>query len=272
LIETVLQQGRAEGTWAWTTQDYASAVTALAAIADTSRASRPVRLLSRNGPLAETTSRSDAIPLTNLLETNRDGTSRLALRVDAGDNDRVFYSVQVDEVPLVAPTRPDIQGIAVERWYERYSDGKPITSIAEGEFVRVQLRVTVPSTRQFVALEDPLPAGLEAVDPNLGTSVLPARSPFTNPALRREGSIWQAWLYGSWNNGAWSPWEHKELRDDRVVYFARLLWPGSYTATYIARATTSGNFVRPPAHAEEMYNPALQGRSDGGRFGVVRKN
>jgi uncharacterized protein YfaS (alpha-2-macroglobulin family) len=272
LIETVLQQGRAEGTWAWTTQDYASAVIALASIVDTARASRPARLVSRNGPLAETTSRGDAIPLTGLLDANRDGTSRLALRVDAGDNDRVFYSVQVDEVPLVAPTRPDIQGIVVERWYERYSDGKPITSISEGEFVRVQLRVTVPSTRQFVALEDPLPAGLEAVDPNLSTSVLPARSPFTSPAPPREGSIWQAWLYGSWNNGAWSPWEHKELRDDRVVYFARLLWPGSYTASYIARATTSGTFVRPPAHAEEMYNPAVQGRSDGGRFGVVRKN
>jgi hypothetical protein len=26
---------------------------------------------------------------------------------------------------------------------------------------------------------------------------------------------------------------------------------------------------RPPAHAEEMYNPAVQGRSDGGRFGVT---
>jgi uncharacterized protein YfaS (alpha-2-macroglobulin family) len=29
--------------------------------------------------------------------------------------------------------------------------------------------------------------------------------------------------------------------------------------------------VRPPAHAEEMYNPALQGRSDGGRFDVEVK-
>ena len=43
---------------------------------------------------------------------------------------------------------------------------------------------------------------------------------------------------------------------------------GPATASYIARATTSGSFVKPPAHAEEMYNPALQGRSDGGRFRV----
>jgi len=36
----------------------------------------------------------------------------------------------------------------------------------------------------------------------------------------------------------------------------------------VARATTSGTFTRPPAHAEEMYNPAVNGRSDGGSFAV----
>jgi uncharacterized protein YfaS (alpha-2-macroglobulin family) len=270
VIETVLQQGRAEAAWSWTTQDYASAVIALATIADTA-AARPARLVSRSGPLAETTGRSNGIPLTGLLETNRDGTLRLALRVETGVTDRVFYSIQVDEVPLVAPTRPDIQGIVVERWYERYSDGAPITSITEGEIVRVRLRVTVPSIRQFVALEDPLPAGLEPIDRRLRTSGSLATFPSTVAAPRREAPIWHEWLYGAWDNGEWSPWEHKELRDDRVLYFARLLWAGSYNASYIARATTSGNFVRPPAHAEEMYNPALQGRSDGGRFTVAQK-
>ena len=41
--------------------------------------------------------------------------------------------------------------------------------------------------------------------------------------------------------------------------------------TYVARATTPGVFVRPPAHAEEMYNPAVNGRSDGGVFTVTAK-
>ena len=38
-----------------------------------------------------------------------------------------------------------------------------------------------------------------------------------------------------------------------------------------ARATTPGVFVRPPAHAEEMYNPAVFGESDGGMFTVTAK-
>ena len=82
---------------------------------------------------------------------------------------------------------------------------------------------------------------------------------------RRDGP---RWVYGSWDSGWWSPFDHREMRDDRVVFAATRLWPGSYTATYLARATTPGVFVRPPAHAEEMYNPAVYGESDGGEFTV----
>ena len=61
------------------------------------------------------------------------------------------------------------------------------------------------------------------------------------------------------------------MRDDRVVYSATILWRGTYTATYVARATTPGTFIKPPAHAEEMYNPGVRGRSDGGTFTVTAK-
>jgi uncharacterized protein YfaS (alpha-2-macroglobulin family) len=144
--------------------------------------------------------------------------------------------------------------------------------------VRVRLRITVPTDREFVALEDPLPAGLEPVDLDLHTAatldpfVVPEwiRNPETEQLERAmsRSAGWQSWLYGSWDGGWWQPWEHKALYDDRVVYFARMLWKGSYSASYIARATTAGNFTRAPAHAEEMYNEALSGRSDGGRFVV----
>ena len=77
-------------------------------------------------------------------------------------------------------------------------------------------------------------------------------------------------MYGSWDAGWWSPFDHRELRDDRVVFVATRLWKGSYSATYLARATTPGTFTRPPAHAEEMYNPAVFGESDGGVFTVVQ--
>ena len=55
---------------------------------------------------------------------------------------------------------------------------------------------------------------------------------------------------------------------DRVVWVASVLWKGSYTVSYVARATTAGTFKRAPAWSEEMYNPAVNGRTEGGTFTV----
>jgi hypothetical protein len=139
--------------------------------------------------------------------------------------------------------------------------------VVEGQVVRVRLRLTVPDDRQMVILDDPLPAGLEAVDLSLRTV-----SPFAGDAFAEGGGeeeeegLVSAWSYGSWDAGLWSAFDHREIRDDRVLFFARRLWKGSYSATYLARATTAGRFTMAPAHAEEMYNPGVHGRSGGGAF------
>ena len=284
LVETVLQQGRAESAFSWNTQDYASVVMALAEFGDGDSRDRVVTartaastFSTRAPPTGVDTTISTS--LVGMLEPGSSGAQVLRVHVDATVGDRpVYYALEVDEVPLAPPVKPDVKGIVVERWYERFDDGSPVTRVNEGDLVRVRLRVTVPADREFVAVEDPLPAGLEPVDPSLRTSA--TLEPFTTAESAeaeregnrgRDGPIWQAFLYGSWDGGHWSPWEHKELHDDRVTYFARMLWTGSYTASYVARATTAGSFVAPPAYAEEMYNPALQGRSSGGRFNVDRQ-
>jgi uncharacterized protein YfaS (alpha-2-macroglobulin family) len=56
------------------------------------------------------------------------------------------------------------------------------------------------------------------------------------------------------------------MRDERVEAFASLLWDGVWDYTYVARATTPGSFVVPPAKAEEMYAPETFGRSGGDRM------
>jgi hypothetical protein len=284
LTETVLQTGRAESIFALNTQDYASVLMSLANMEETKRDDRVVTARAGESrfvahPPSAGVDTTISAPLAGMLTTTGNGDRVLHLHVDATAGDRpVYYALEVDEVPLAPPVRPDVKGIVVERWYERFDDGTSVTRVNEGDLVRVRLRVTVPADREFVAVEDPLPGGLEPVDPSLLTSATlePFATPESNRAERegnrgRDGPIWQAFLYGSWDGGHWSPWEHKELHDDRVTYFARMLWTGSYTASYIARATTAGSFVAPPAYAEEMYNPALQGRSSGGRFNVDRQ-
>ncbi|MGH9262633.1 MAG: hypothetical protein ACRD08_22480, partial [Acidimicrobiales bacterium] len=214
-----------------------------------------------------------SVALTGLVTARPDGKQTLRLGLEAAaPGDPVFWFLTVREVPAKRPVTPFDQGIQVERWYERYETGQPVTTVAEGDLVRVRLRIKVPVQRHFVVVDDALPAGLEAVDLSLRTQgALPppeADEGAEGEGLQEEGS---GWYYGYWEYGWWSPFDHRELRDDRVVYSATTLWPGTYTATYVARATTPGVFVRPPAHAEEMYNPAVNGRSDGGVFTVTAK-
>ena len=69
----------------------------------------------------------------------------------------------------------------------------------------------------------------------------------------------------------WRWYQHENMRDERVEAFTTLLWDGVHTYSYVARATTPGTFVVPPTKAEEMYNPAVYGRSDGGVFTVEKR-
>ena len=63
--------------------------------------------------------------------------------------------------------------------------------------------------------------------------------------------------------GGGGPWyEQQNLRDDRTEAFASYLWAGTHEYSYVARATTPGTFVVPPAKAEEIYAPEVFGRSD----------
>ena len=285
LAETLIQQGHAEKSYAWNTQDYGEAMEALASLVESQTLTGSMRLSMRSYDGREVLARAPGGGaqgadttryLNGLIQKSADGSMSLKLSVKILGN-RVnnpiafFYSVSVNEIPRDPPVTPDIKGITVERWYEKLENGEPVNELTEGDLVRVRLRVTVPADRQFVAVEDMLPAGLEPIDVTLKTSreLGPFIDANNDPhaALEREqpnGSLWQNFLYGSWENGWWTPWEYREMRDDRVVYFARQLWSGVYTASYVARATTAGTFIKPPAHAEEMYNPAVQGRSGGG--------
>ena len=281
LAETLVQSARGDAArrWQWNTQDYGSTVSALAELARRQGAAGPsnVRISFGGAEVMRTTSATpDSLTrrsLTGLLAGASADPKVLSLTIEGDSGRPVYYHVTVREVPLVPPVTPDESGIRVERWYESLT-GAPAVSAVEGALVRVRLRVTVPAERQFVVLDDALPAGLEAVDLSLRTAaVLPGpgagQVQDMDSEMIGEGS--QEWGYGRWDAGWWTPFEHREIRDDRVVYAARVLWAGTYTASYIARATTPGVFVRPPAHAEEMYNPSVRGRSDGGVFTVTAK-
>jgi uncharacterized protein YfaS (alpha-2-macroglobulin family) len=279
LFESIIQSGRSASRWQWNTIEQSELAQTIAAGREVFGfgGTRSVTVRATNGAVL-TTSRfqagrtdSASFALAVLGQVQDDTPSRMLLEADA--RAPIYYAATLLETPRTRPVRADDEGISVERWYENYATGKPIISAREGELVRVRLRVIVPAEREFVAITDPLPAGLEAVDLSLRTSSTLA--PFAGAPRRTsrddDTPPGGRWAYGSWDSGWWTPWDHKEIRDDRVHWFARQLWKGTFEISYVARATTAGNFVRPPAYAEEMYNPGVRGRSDGGWFAVTAK-
>jgi alpha-2-macroglobulin len=270
LVETVVQHGRAAAAQQWNTQDHGAAVLALMAFERqrTRTAGGSIRIDGAHGTLLTRTLGTGNVRDTTFALGSLVTGNTVRLHVTAESAAPLYYYFTVREVPHTRPVRPVDRGIQVERWYERVDTKAPVTRVAAGELVRVRLRITVPSDRQFVVLDDPLPAGLEAVDLSLRT----VRPPGLGLPEERDafgGADSGGWYFGSWDSGVWSVFDHKELRDDRVIYFATYLWAGTHTATYLARATTAGTFAMPPAHAEEMYNPAVNGRTGGGEFVVT---
>jgi len=192
--------------------------------------------------------------------TDVEGDQPLVLAKD-GDAGRMYYRIGMRYAPRDLQLEPADYGFAVERVYEAVDEASDVERDPEGVWhiragarVRVRLTMVAPMRRYHVALVDPLPAGLEPVNPELAVSgTLP---PDTAEADSRSGRYW--W----W----WRPWyEHENLRDERVEAFTSLLWDGVHTYTYVARATTPGDFVVPPTRAEEMYHPETFGRTGSDR-------
>ena len=157
--------------------------------------------------------------------------------------------------PAEARLPPAANGFVMSREYLG-RDGKPLTLAAGdgstpllklkvGDLVRVRIRVKADEGGRLVVFEDPLPAGLEAVDANLATS--------------------DAALLSQMEEGESHWWEdyHRELRDDRVEWHFEQIGRGEFVLTYVARATTAGTFYAPGSHGERMYQPQVNGRSAG---------
>lgn len=169
---------------------------------------------------------------------------------------RLYYRIGMQYAPASLELKPSEHGFTVERVYEAIEKADDVKREADGTWkiragakVRVRLTMVAPSRRYHVALVDPLPAGLEGMNPSLAVTGSIPQDP-KGDAMQR-GYWW-------W----WRPWfEHQNMRDERVEAFASLVWEGVYTYTYVARATTPGIFVVPPTKAEEMYHPETFGRS-----------
>ena len=146
--------------------------------------------------------------------------------------------------PVAEQPRQD-RGYAVSRSYRKVAADGSLADAADlqvGDRVVVTLRVETARPGHFVAIDDPLPAILEAVNPEFRTQQAGAEA--------RE--FWQA--------------DYREVRADRVLYFCDHLPAGAYTFSYLARVRTAGTVMAPATKVEEMYRPERFGLSETARL------
>jgi hypothetical protein len=199
--------------------------------------------------------RETVIPMSYLVESGLEDDESQDLILNKDGVGRLYYRLGLKYAPDDLDLDPLDMGFVVQRTYEAvnnpddvYQDEDGVWHIKAGAEVRVRLTMVAENRRYHVALTDPIPAGLEIINPSLAVSGSIPQDPNSTESY-----------YGWW---WWWPWyEHQNMRDHRAEAFTSLLWDGVYDYSYVARATTPGEFIVPPAKAEEMYSPEVFGRS-----------
>ncbi len=134
-------------------------------------------------------------------------------------------------------------GLQVTRLYETKgadSIWRPASNFKVGDVVRVTLTCAkVADEFKYLALEDYLPACMEAINPDVPSQ-----------AAGLEPMDWSHWF------------DHREYLADRVRGFCTR-WGGRdlLNMRYYARVKRSGTSMAPPAQAQLMYEPQVYGLS-----------
>jgi uncharacterized protein YfaS (alpha-2-macroglobulin family) len=175
------------------------------------------------------------------VESNRQG----AVYVNA----RGLYDVPFNTSFLA----PKSNGLTYRRSFETL-DGRALSGeIPLGSLVRVRLTLANNANRNYIAIEDLLPAGFEALNTSLLTTEAVDQGRESEQARRSRAVI-----------------SYQDFGDHRAAFYANDLRSGNYEFVYYARATTAGTFFLPVSLAEAMYDPNSYGTTGGGSLTIRR--
>ncbi len=110
--------------------------------------------------------------------------------------------------------------------------------VSPGDVLTVRLTVAGAKDWRYLMIEDPLPAGVEAIQ---DTTAYP---------MERDDR-WR-WWWGS----------QVEYRDNRTVFFQERFDEGRYEFVYLVKAISSGEFRAMPAQVAPMYVPDVAASSE----------
>ena len=117
-----------------------------------------------------------------------------------------------------------------------------------GDVLTVRLTVAGSPEWRYLALEDPLPAGVEPIQDTIAYP------------LEREAA--ESWWYGS----------RVEYRDSRTVFFQETFERGRYEYSYLVKVIAPGQFRAIPAQISPMYVPGVHASSEPQSFTITVPN
>ena len=176
---------------------------------------------------------------------------------------RIYTTTSIKYAPIEKFTELKNAGIEIRREYsvERNKKMELLQSpykIKQGDVVRVDLYLNLPSARNYVVVDDAVPGGLEPLNTDLATTSNVDASKAT-PNWAQASFFWN---FKDWNYFGGSFWSfyQREVRHDSVRFYSEYLEKGHYNLSYMTQAIARGSFAIPPVHAEEMYDPDVYGK------------
>jgi uncharacterized protein YfaS (alpha-2-macroglobulin family) len=193
---------------------------------------------------------SITVPMTALLPAENDVALVLGAEGDVPSG-RIYYALTLDVSRAqgdsgTSALEPHERSIGIRREYRPVGSQEPATQFQQGDLVEVHLMLDVPEESWYVVIDDPLPAGFEALNERLGTT--------SHIAAAYDEPVYY-WSRNGYNR--------KDVHDEQVSFFVSRLGPGEHTFTYMVRAVTAGSFTALPAEVYPMYEPEVWSRSDG---------
>ena len=182
----------------------------------------------------------------------------------AGDG-RLYYTMHLESSIDMNFVSAIDRGITVERvYYDADCDPEtetcqPITEIEAGERVRVVLTIIAANDLVYAMVEDPIPAGTEAIDPGLDIN-----SPTKGGEVNR---VDEDYRFGYWG---WWFFNQIQYQDEQVVFLANFLPAGTYQYSYFLQASIPGDYQVRPTFARQTFFPEVNGRSAGMVFTIIQ--
>ena len=167
----------------------------------------------------------------------------LLLKVNQGDS--AWVRTEVRARPKARDFAGENHGYGITREYALVQADGTLTApenLRVGDLVQVSLGIEIGGGDRYLAIEDPLPAVFEPVNPEFESQ------------NARPGDVFEGY----------EPWfcDHRELRADRGLFFTdHAPERGRFVLHYLVRVVAEGDTVAPPAKIEAMYEPSRYGLS-----------